>query len=233
MPRPSRTRAAHAARPRRPVVLVHGILGTRQLYWNLFRARLRRDGFDVHEVGLPFVLLGDIRKAASALAVEVDALRKGRRGRIDLVAHSAGGLVARYYVQLLGGHRHVANLVLLGTPHHGTVTSFVAPMLKVASQSLPGSRLLGEINGKRFPPAVRVTNFWSPFDGVVLPAENSVLNAPGVRNVRLGAMHHWGFLLSNRVCDEVKAVLRTGRRRAPSRRAAPPAPRPDAPRRRR
>jgi triacylglycerol lipase len=215
---------------RRPVVLVHGILGTRQLYWNLFRHRLEEAGFEVHEVGLPFVLLGDIRKAAGVLAAEVEAVRErsGAR-RVDIVAHSAGGLVARYYVQLLGGARRVANLVLLGTPHHGTVASFVLPILKVATQSAPGSPLLGEINGKPLPRSVRVTNFWSPFDGIVVPAENSVLNAPGVRNVRLAAMHHWGFLLSGRVCDEVMKALRAPSRRAPARRApsrqAAPTPR--------
>ncbi|MCA1819065.1 MAG: alpha/beta fold hydrolase [Thermoplasmatota archaeon] len=206
-------------RQRRPVLLVHGILGTRHLYWNLFRHRLESDGFTVHEVALPFVLLGDIRSAARVLATAVQKHRASAGGgRVDIVAHSAGGLVARYYVQNLGGHRAVSNLVLLGTPHHGTIASYLLPVVKVAVQATPGSRLLGELNRKRPPARVRITNFWSPLDGIVIPAENSVLRAPGVRNVQLPRMHHWGFLVSNAVCDQVKRVLRSPR---PRRRRAP------------
>ena len=231
MPKPARRPL-----PRRPVFLVHGILGTRHLYWNLFRHRLEVDGFEVHEVALPFVLLGDIRRAAGVLAgaVEDRTRETGWRGRVDIVAHSAGGLVSRYYVQHLGGKRRVANLVLLGTPHHGTLTSYLMPVLKVANQSAPGSSLLGELNRKVLPATVRVTNFWSPLDGVVIPAENSVLRAPGVRNVRLPRMHHWGFLVSNALCDKVKAVLKSNAHpRAGSRRAAPAPRRADAAPRRR
>lgn len=209
--------------PKRPVLLVHGILGQRHLYWNLFRRRLEADGFRVHEVALPFVLLGDIRHAAASLAAAVEATcqESGWKGRVDMVAHSAGGLVARYYVQRLAGDTRVANLVLLGTPHHGTLVSYLMPLLRVASQSAPGSRLLGELNHDPAPAQVRITNFWSPFDGVVIPAQNSVLRAPGVRNVRLPGMHHWGFLVSNAVCDQVKRVLRAAPRPTrPGRRSA-------------
>lgn len=40
-----------------------------------------------------------------------------RRGTI--IAHSMGGLVARWYIEQLGGHRFVKRLVTVGTPHHG------------------------------------------------------------------------------------------------------------------
>jgi len=192
----------------RPVLLVHGILGQRHLYWNLFRRRLEEAGFGVREVNLPFVLLGDIRRAAGVLAQAVDAARAATGSEhVDIVAHSAGGLVARYYVQALGGDARVRHLVLLGTPHRGTLASFLLPVVRVAVQASPGSRFLGELDSKPMPDSVQVTNFWSPLDGIVIPAENSVLRAPGVRNVELRRMHHWGFLVSRAVCDQVKAVL--------------------------
>lgn len=196
---------------------MHGILGQRHLYWNLFRHRLELDGFSVHEVALPFVLLGDIRKAAQALAAAVEDVAPQRGDKVDIVAHSAGGLVSRYYVQRLGGNQRVENLVLLGTPHHGTLTSYLMPVLRIAAQSMPGSSLLDDLNRVPPPPEVRITNFWSRLDGIVIPAENSVLRAPGVRNVQMPRMHHWGFLLSTSVCDQVKRVLA---RPAPRRRPA-------------
>jgi pimeloyl-ACP methyl ester carboxylesterase len=59
----------------------------------------------------------DIRHAASKLAEFVDRLP------IDeppiIVAHSMGSLVARYYVEVLGGAPRVARLIMLGGPHRG------------------------------------------------------------------------------------------------------------------
>src|SRR5207344_739973 len=39
--------------------------------------------------------------------------------RVLIFAHSLGGLLARYYVEQLGGHRLVRHLVTAGTPHRG------------------------------------------------------------------------------------------------------------------
>jgi hypothetical protein len=63
-----------------------------------------------------------------------------RRGAI--VAHSMGGLIARHFIENLGGNRFVSRLITVGTPHHGapgalqslmepggaaTLASFIAP----------------------------------------------------------------------------------------------------------
>jgi PKD repeat protein len=39
--------------------------------------------------------------------------------KIDIVAHSFGGLVSRYYIEKLGGDRNVRSLTMLGTPNEG------------------------------------------------------------------------------------------------------------------
>jgi pimeloyl-ACP methyl ester carboxylesterase len=39
--------------------------------------------------------------------------------KVDIVAHSMGGLVARIYIQELGGDKRVDRLVMMGTPHRG------------------------------------------------------------------------------------------------------------------
>ncbi len=55
--------------------------------------------------------------ALHPLVTAPDALWPGRP--VLLVAHSMGGLVARYWIGALGGWRHCAGLVTLGTPHRG------------------------------------------------------------------------------------------------------------------
>lgn len=195
--------------PRRPVLLVHGILGQRHLYWNLFKRRLVADGFRVHEVVLPYALLGDIRIAARMLADKVDATLAGDKAdRVDLVCHSAGGLVARYYLTYLKGDRSVRHLVTLGTPHNGTYFAYLLqlPFLSIARQTRPGSHLLQEISGPgAVPPHVRITSLWSPTDGVVLPPENAVL--AGARNVKVPWTTHWGFLWNQHIYTVVKDAL--------------------------
>lgn len=53
------------------------------------------------------------------------ALEESGADRVDMLAHSVGGTVARMYLgeqpylgQIYGGRRHVGALVMLGTPHH-------------------------------------------------------------------------------------------------------------------
>ncbi|MGH8977299.1 MAG: esterase/lipase family protein [Acidimicrobiia bacterium] len=46
--------------------------------------------------------------------------------RLVFVAHSMGGLVARYYVDVLGGHEVTAKVVTLGTPHRGALNALVS-----------------------------------------------------------------------------------------------------------
>ena len=48
---------------------------------------------------------------------------------ITIIAHSMGSLVARYYVERLGGKKRVERLILLGGPHAGTPYA-VASLLK-------------------------------------------------------------------------------------------------------
>ncbi|HLF16442.1 MAG TPA: alpha/beta fold hydrolase [Candidatus Thermoplasmatota archaeon] len=202
-----------AAAPRRnPVLLLHGILGQRHLYWNLFKRRLEADGFRVHEVLLPYYLLGDMRIAARFLQEKVEATLRGDHAeRVDIVGHSAGGLVARYYLKHLEGHKRVGHLVTLGTPHKGTYFSYLLalPFLEITRQTRPGSNFLSEINGpSAVHPAVRVTSVWSPTDGVVLPPENAVL--PGAHNVKVPWTSHWGFMWQKGVYDVVKGLLEAG-----------------------
>lgn len=195
-----------------PVILVHGILGQRHLYWNLFKRRLVDDGFRVHEIILPYALLGDLRIAARFLADKVDATLQGDHvDKVDLICHSAGGLVARYYLKYLKGDKHVGQLITLGTPHGGTYFAYLLafPFLSVTRQTRPGSHFLREINGPgAVPHNVNIVSFWSPIDTVVLPPENAVL--AGAHNIKSPWMTHWGFLWSKHVYGIVKDVLLEG-----------------------
>jgi pimeloyl-ACP methyl ester carboxylesterase len=83
-------------------------------------------------VTLPYDWRRSNRIAADALAMTVgDGLRKLREaGAKDpkawLVAHSMGGLVARYYCEHLGGAADTRGIISIGTPHRGSMAALDA-----------------------------------------------------------------------------------------------------------
>src|SRR5277367_3397535 len=98
------------------VVLVHGFLATAGIFRPL-RARLEREaGARIasfsHAPGL------GVRRIAQQLAGIVDRIPHGTR--IHLVGHSLGGLVARWYVQEMGGDQRVAQTIAIATPFGGS-----------------------------------------------------------------------------------------------------------------
>ena len=64
------------------------------------------------------VLTHDVRAAAQRLAATVEAIcEQTGYERIHVIGHSMGGIIARYYVQRMGGDARVHTLVTLGSPH--------------------------------------------------------------------------------------------------------------------
>jgi len=81
----------------------------------------------------------DLRISARQLGQMIESLPTARP--VMLIAHSLGTLVSRYYVERLGGSRHVERLVLMGGPHLGTVKALTS--LLVGPKMLPFG-LMGE-----------------------------------------------------------------------------------------
>ena len=104
--------------------------------------------------------LGDIRESSRFIAGKVASLL-AQTGveKIDIVAHSMGGLVALDYLKNGGGARHVRKLVLLGTPARGTWSALLglmtAPLGRGGRQLLPGSAFLRALERTPLPPGPR------------------------------------------------------------------------------
>jgi triacylglycerol lipase len=121
--RSRRRRARKPAQPRFPVVLAHGFLGfdeievgsRKHLYFRGIGAHLEKMGAQVYSPRVPPA--SSISARAERLA---DLIRALPEPRVNIIAHSMGGLDARYAIARLGLASRVASLITIGTPHLGT-----------------------------------------------------------------------------------------------------------------
>ncbi len=176
-----------------PILLVHGIIDNHVIFTVMERA-LRRRGFQTlaaYEYGL---LTHNIPRAAVRLGEAIQKLSAATGyERIHVIGHSLGGLIARYYVQRLGGDSHVHTLVTLGTPHQGTQLAWAAPLLPLVRQLTPSSPLIQELAQPAAGCRTRFIAFHSDIDHLIVPSRNARLDHPDL-NVRNIAVHGVGHL---------------------------------------
>ena len=116
-------RACGRVGPRHPVVLLHGLFGFDELavgparlpYFRGLTEPFQRLGADVHR--LRVARTGRVSVRARQLARRIERLSAKR---VNIIAHSMGGLDARYAIARLGLSERVASLVTIGAPHRGT-----------------------------------------------------------------------------------------------------------------
>ena len=108
-------------RTRYPLLLVHGV-GFRDLryfnYWGRIPRELARYGAAVYygnQEAFATVAYnaGDIRKKIEGIVEETGC------GKVNIIAHSKGGLDSRYAISNLGAAPMVASLTTINTPHRG------------------------------------------------------------------------------------------------------------------
>lgn len=191
-----------------PILLIHGMVDNRAIF-TVLRRRLRRRGFG-RVLSLNYSpMTNDIRAAARDLSGAVEELvaRTGYE-RIHVVGHSLGGLIARYYVQRLGGDQRVHTLVTLGTPHEGTLPATFVP-IRLCRQLTPGSELFDELALPASGCRTRFVAYWSDLDQMVLPHENGRLLHPdlAVRNVLVRGRGHMSIPIDGGVVHGISTLL--------------------------
>ncbi|MFJ5550777.1 esterase/lipase family protein [Streptomyces sp. NPDC093225] len=196
-----------AERP--PVILLHGFTDNRSVFLLLRRALTAHGGRHVEALNYsPFTT--DLRVAARLLGEHVEQVcaRTGH-DRVDLVGHSLGGLVARYYVQRLGGAERVRTVVTLGTPHGGTRVAPLMDAHPVVRQMRPDSPVLVELAAPAPGCSTRFVSFWSDLDQLMVPLETARLDHPDLRteNVRVSGIGHLALAAHPAVTSRIRQAL--------------------------
>lgn len=131
--------------------------------------------------------------------------KRVRGGRIDFVCHSLGGVIARVYLQEMGGSRRVDRCITLGTPHVGTYNSYWVNS-RVGLELRPDSELMKRLNVQK-PTKVKYTAIVGGTDNIVIPRvfashESDTIHIPNVGHV--------GLLFSTKVYFEIARRLASG-----------------------
>ncbi len=187
----SSNRRTARQRGQRTVVLVHGYLANRSTLFPLAQY-LRFRGLS-QVLSFNYDSSAGIERAAVALR---DYLRRHvRGGRIDLVCHSLGGLVARVYIQELGGARRVDRCITLSTPHRGSYNSYWL-WSRVGAELRPDSPLLSRLQASRSQSSeVRFLSIVAGSDNLVIPR----VFASHEQDVHLPDVGHVSMLFTPRV----------------------------------
>src|SRR6476646_89653 len=191
-----------------PILLIHGIMDNRSVF-TVFRRALRRHGFGVVHAVNYGLFTGDLREAAQELRDHVERLCETTGAdKVHIVGHSLGGVVARYYVQRMGGSAHVDTLVTLGSPHSGTLGAYLIPTA-LGRQLRPGSPPLTELAGPAPECTTRFLVVWSRMDQMVVPQRNARLRHPDldVTQLELPDVGHLGLPIDGRVVRWVVEAL--------------------------
>ena len=158
-------------------MLVHGLLDSPAVFNALKRCLGdQRQPLLIPELPLRFGLT-PVPESAELLGSHIEAAF-GLEQTIDLLGFSIGGVIARTWIQLLGGHHRTRRFISVGSPQQGTLTAQPWPgrLLAGIADLKSGSPLLTELNGNLDALAeIDCCSFYSAIDLAVLPGWRAVL----------------------------------------------------------
>jgi triacylglycerol esterase/lipase EstA (alpha/beta hydrolase family) len=189
-----------------PVILVNGTFANQDDNWQALSPLLADNGYCVFTFNYggtgDVTATGDIATSAGELATEVtQVLAQTGASQVDIVGHSQGGMMPRYYLKFLGGAQYVHTLVALAPSNHGTtldgltalvtalgaaglVNSAINPLCPACVEQEVGSQFLTNLNaGGDTVPGVTYTVIETTDDEVVTPYTSAFLSGPDVTNI--------------------------------------------------
>ena len=108
-------------RTKYPILLVHGVFfrdSSRFNYWGRVPKELEENGAVLFYGDQQSAL--SVKDSAAELMTRIrQVIRETGSEKLNIIAHSKGGLDSRYAISCLGGDKYVASLTTINTPHRG------------------------------------------------------------------------------------------------------------------
>ena len=175
-----------------PIVFMHGF-GASGSVFNSTVDKFKADGWtDSPLVTWTYDSNQSNAAIAQLLATKIDSLLAATGAKkVDIIAHSMGGLSSRYYTKNLGGADKVDAFVALATPNHGTTVANICPIISCVEMR-PGSAFLAALNADdETPGSPRYATWWTPCDQTTTPPESTILS--GAVNTQTACIGHSDF----------------------------------------
>jgi predicted alpha/beta hydrolase family esterase len=193
--------------PQRPaLLLIAGFMCNRSAWQPLLDSGQVRE-FNVATVNLE-PIFGDIDAYADVVHRAVEGLRAATgAARVVLVGHSMGGLASRVYLRR-HGDAHVARVVTLASPHHGTVFGRLGHS-RNARQMAKGSRFIEQVAADDRGRWARFTTVATRDDNLVVPRSSPLL--PGSKQIEIDGVGHLALIEDPRawrvIVDEARSAF--------------------------
>ena len=198
----------------RPILLVHGLIHNSSAFVTLSREMKAQGWENVFSLnyktrhGSLTAMVQEVSERVEKICAETHC------EQVDIIAHSLGGIVSRYYMSLGEGRGRVKNLVTLGTPHCGTNLSFLLRGFSLGALDVDlkiNSYLINLLNKTPLPRGSTLTSIFAKYDWTVWPRENCLVKGlprQAFHNIEINDTGHMGLLYSGEVAElAMKALL--------------------------
>ncbi len=186
-----------------PVVLVNGTFESMAKNWSTLSPYLKAQGYCLYAFdygvtnGVPAT--GPIADSAAELRSFVARVLVATKAKkVDLVGHSQGGMMPRYYLRFLGGAKKVHHLIGIAPSNHGTTNPLIPPppfptgaVCQACVDQQAGSDFLTRLNAAGDTVAgPYYTVISTRYDEVVTPYTSQALDGPATQVTNLVIQHY-------------------------------------------
>ena len=196
---------------RKTIILIHGLWDNPRVFDRLIK-KLRF--YDV-QILTPHMRHGFGKIDINDLAIALDdyiSTKVPENVTLDLVGFSMGGLIARVWLQKMGGTSRTNRFISIGSPHKGTILAQVMPtsLMKGIGQMKRGSSFLVELNSNySVLENVECISFFCRLDLMVVPGWDATL--PLGVNFSIPVSSHKALIKSNKGIDCLVNTLVKGK----------------------
>ena len=163
---------------RNPIILIHGLWNTSSIF-SLISSKLDEKEVEYfaptlnHAFGMTSIV--ELANLMDQLIVE----KYGLEQEIDILGFSMGGIIGRYWINKLNGHKRTKRFITIGSPHNGTLTSQLVPKYPfrgISEMKINSSLLRDLANYDYFLNDIDCISFFTYWDLMVFPGWRAKLN---------------------------------------------------------
>ena len=163
---------------RNPIILIHGLWNTSRIF-SFISSKLDEKEVEYfaptlnHAFGMTSIV--ELTNLIDQLIVE----KYGLEQEIDILGFSMGGIIGRYWINKLNGHKRTKRFMTIGSPHNGTLASQLVPKYPfrgISEMKINSSLLRDLANYDYFLNDIDCISFFTYWDLMVFPGWRANLN---------------------------------------------------------